>query len=285
MNPDLSAFLAAFAEEIVFGQILVRRLNRGFALRHVADREAAEEACALVKIEDLRQLAQFTELGAYRPLKSAPNLRRGWRAAALDAPALGLCLHHLYPGALPNWFAAQSGQPPVTSYRDFVSRQTGMYRITATLNDTVAAAVARACCHQEFCLKRRLWTVGKLAPDLPAEKSIIPCLEPCAVLLELARKAGRWEQETAARPPPAPAELERLNQECAERLKHSDHGLPECDFDSPGQSAPTAVYLGTEQSGAWGRFLLNSILCETFLLCQPAMPYWPRLPLRSRRNG
>jgi len=43
MNPDLSAFLAAFAEEIVFGQILVRRLNRGFALRHVADREAAEE--------------------------------------------------------------------------------------------------------------------------------------------------------------------------------------------------------------------------------------------------
>ncbi|MGO8701678.1 MAG: DR2241 family protein [Limisphaerales bacterium] len=233
MNPDLSAFVAALSEETVFGQVLVRRANRGFALRHVADRQAAEETCPLVKIEDLRQLAQFTELGVYRPLKAAPNLRRGWRATAVDAPALGLCLHYLYPGALPDWFASQGGQPPVTSYRDFASRQTGMYRITALLNDPVATAVARACCHRDFCLKRRLWTVGQLAPDEPAEKSIIPCLEPCAILLELARKASRWEQETAAQPAPAPAELERLSQECAGQLKHPEPGLPECDFDSP----------------------------------------------------
>jgi hypothetical protein len=233
MNPDLLAFVAAFAEEFVFGQVLIRRANHGFALRHMADRDAPEGTCPLVKVEDLRSLAQFTELGVYRPLKSAPNLRRGWRALAGDAPALGLCLHYLYPGALADWFAAQSGKPPVTSYREFASRQTGMYRITATLNDTVATAVACAGCHRDFCLKRRLWTVGNLAPDTTAEKSVIPCLEPCALLLELARKAGRWEQEAAARPSPAPAELARLSQEHAERLQHPEPGLPESDFDSP----------------------------------------------------
>jgi hypothetical protein len=233
MNPDLSAFVAALPEEIVFGQVLVRRFGRGFALRHVADREAAEGTCQLVKVEDLRSLAQFTQLGVYRPLKSAPNLRRGWRAMAMDAPALGLSLHYLYPGAMADWFAARSGNPPVTCYREFTARQTGMYRITAMLNDNVATAVVRACCHRDFCLKRRLWTVGNLDPDTAAEKSVIPCLEPCALLLELARKAGRWEQEAAAQPAPALAELERLSQEYAQRLKHLEPGLPEGDFDSP----------------------------------------------------
>jgi hypothetical protein len=232
MNPDLAAFLAAWEEEIVFGQVLARRASCGFALRHVADREAAEETLRLVQVGELRQLAQYTAEGVFRPLKSASNLRRGWRARPADGPTLALCLHHLYPGALADWFAAHPGTPPVTSYREFTARQTGMYRITATLADPVAAAVTVACCHPASCLKRRLWSVGELATDPPGDKSIIPCLEPCAILLEFARKAGRWEQERAAKPPPAPEESRQLTEEAIERLKHPQSGAQECEFDS-----------------------------------------------------
>jgi hypothetical protein len=233
MNPDLSAWIAALPEEIVFGQALVQRAGRGFGLRHVADRQAAAETLQPLKVEDLRGWAQFTERGLFRPLKSAPTLRRGWRATAADAPALGLCLHHLYPGAVADWFAAQVPAPPVTSYREFTGRQTGMYRITTMLNDPVATTVICACCHPDSCLKRRLWTVGQFPPDAPAQKSFIPCLEPCAILLEFARKAARWEQEAAARPAPTPAEIERLRQEAVQRLQQPNLDLPECDFDAP----------------------------------------------------
>jgi hypothetical protein len=97
----------------------------------------------------------------------------------------------LYPGAVADWFATQAAQPPVTSYREFTSRQTGMYRITTHLDDAAVAAVIHACCHKDFCLKRRLWTVEGAAPDAADAKSLIPCLEPCAILLEAARKAAR----------------------------------------------------------------------------------------------
>src|SRR3989442_3355012 len=74
-----------------------------------------------------------------------------------------------------------------------------MYRITTLLSDAQAAEVTRACCHKMFCLKRRLWTANGLAPDPVEDKSLIPCLEPCAILLELARKAMRIVQEEKMR--------------------------------------------------------------------------------------
>jgi len=69
-----------------------------------------------------------------------------------------------------------------------------MYRVTTTLSDDQVALVARAGCHRRFCLKQRLWTVSGLGPDGAGEKSAIPCLEPCAVLLEFARAAARLAQ-------------------------------------------------------------------------------------------
>jgi len=107
---------------------------------------------------------------------------------------LETALQHFYPGAMADWFAAQQPSPPITNYREFTNRQTGMYRITQMLTDAQVTQVTRAGCHADFCLKRRLWTVPGLAADTPAEKSLIPCLEPCAVLLEFARKATRIEQ-------------------------------------------------------------------------------------------
>jgi hypothetical protein len=197
MNPDCRAFLAAFDAEIVLGQVLIRRQQRGFELRHAADSAASVQSLQLLNGSELRTWAQSAAGGAFRPLKSAPNLRPGWRAVAADGESLGLLLDYLYPGAVADWFAAQSSPAPLTSYRQFTGRQTGMYRITTTLTDAVAGAAIRACCHADFCLKRRLWSVEGLAPEGPDQKSLIPCLEPCALMLEFARKVACLERDPA----------------------------------------------------------------------------------------
>jgi hypothetical protein len=233
MNLDLTEFAAAIADEIVVAQVLVTRAGSGFELRHVADRQAATDSLKALNVEDLRVWAQFTESGAFRPLKSAPNLRRGWRAAVANPSALGLGLNHLYPGAVADWFAARSAAPPVTSYREFTERQTGMYRITTHLNDAVAGAMIRACCHPDSCLKRRLWDLADGRADAAARPSIIPCLEPCAILLEFARKVARWEQEAASLPAPTPAEIEGLRQDAASRLQQPHLDTIESDLDAP----------------------------------------------------
>jgi len=212
------ALAAQITNELVFGQVLIRREQTGFELRHVADRDRDAQELRFVGASELRALAQFTAKGAFRPLKSAPNLPAGWRSSQTDDLKLGFALDQLYPGAAADWLAAQSPQPPVTSYRDFTARQTGMYRITAALPDAPASAAVRACCHNDFCLKRRLWTVADLPTDSPSAKSVIPCLEPCAVMLEFARKIARLEQGVDnAKAGPHTASTE----------------IRECDFDDP----------------------------------------------------
>lgn len=171
-------------------EVWIRPQETGFELRHVNNAAAPATELKLLSVPDLRKLAQYTEHCAFRPLHAAPDLRQGWCCQASSVEELEQALNHLYPGAVPDWFAAQSANPPITHYRDFTARQTGMYRRTAQLSDAQAACVIRICCQSGACLKRRLWTVAGLEPDSASSKSMIPCLEPCAVLLDQARKGG-----------------------------------------------------------------------------------------------
>lgn len=209
-NPALDAFLADLSESKIVAQVLVRRDSNAFTLRHVADESKDSGTLATVGLDDLRALAQNTASGAFRPIKAAPNLHCGWIATARNATELGSALEQLYPGAVADWFAAKLPNPPVTHYRAYVERQTGMYRITAMLDDAQAARTIRACCNERFCLKRRLWTVDGLPADAEEAKSVIPCLEPCAVLLEFARKSMRLEQEDKVSVDLSVSELETL---------------------------------------------------------------------------
>ena len=230
MNPALRAFAALIAPELTLAQIFLRRVVEGFELRHVADRETA--TLRAVAPEELRSLAQCTSGGAFRPLKSAPNLQAGWRCLARNEEELETALRHLYPGAVADWYAAQSSSPPVSHYREFTARQTGMYRATALLTDTQAAQMARASCHRNFCLKQRLWTVEGLSADDAAEKSMMPCLEPCPVLLEFARKAQRIELEEKTRFDLAPADARTLQAALQGALRPADEGGREADFSA-----------------------------------------------------
>src|SRR5688572_20668078 len=157
-NPAVKAFVARVGNELVLAQVLIRRVAAGFELRHVDDRDRVDETLRSLTIADLRTVAQFTATGAFRPLKSSPNLQTGWRIVLSDETRLELALSQVYPGAIADWYAAQSPKPPVTHYREFTRRQTGMYRITTMLDEAQAVRVIRAGCDKRFCLKQRLWT-------------------------------------------------------------------------------------------------------------------------------
>ena len=97
-HPAIQAFVAQIRTDLVFAQVLMRRTGSGFELRQVEDRDRAEAELRELKLSDLRALAQFTSGGAFRPLKSAPNLQTGWVLRVRGDAELERALNQLYPG-------------------------------------------------------------------------------------------------------------------------------------------------------------------------------------------
>lgn len=244
-NPALQAFIAQLGDGLLLAQVVIRRAGGGYELRHESDRQRTPAELRLTPLSELRALALRTVTGVFRPLKSAPNLQSGWRVTAQNDDELESALHQFYPGAIADWFAAQQQPAPVTHYREFTERQTGMYRVTTMLTDEQAAQMTRACCHRRFCLKRRWWSVGGLEPDASGEKSLIPCLEPCAILLEFARKALRMEQEEKVDVPFSSGELETLQAALEIALNGPPCAGREADFNSPAN--PRRLQLALEK--------------------------------------
>jgi hypothetical protein len=209
-NPVTEAFLQHVTQHPVWGEVFVETANGVFRLRHVADRDLAQAQLQLVPTEGLRKLASFNAAGEFRPLRAAPDLAKGWLWTGRSAVELVRAVQELYPASVVDWFAVERSSATPTGYRDFTNRQSGMYRITQHLRDEQAAQVIRACCAPGLCLKQRLWSVERLPTDAAASKSFIPCLEPCAILLELARKAARIEQEDKITIQISPSDLKTL---------------------------------------------------------------------------
>jgi hypothetical protein len=203
-NPALARFLAELKSNLVWGQLWIKRTGSHFEIRHFADRAAEPQDLRKVAPAELRELAMKDSHGRYRPLKSAPDLLNGWILICEGEEELQTAVEILYPGSIVDWFYENSSgtSPPITHYRQFVGRQSGMYRITQLLTDEQAAATIKACCDSTVCLKRRLWSLEGLDADSIDSKSFIPCLEPCGILLESARKTMRIEQDSKRVPQP-----------------------------------------------------------------------------------
>jgi hypothetical protein len=111
---------------------------------------------------------------------------------------LEVAVQGFYPNALADLHSVGRGSPPVTDYRAFTNRQTGMYRITTFLDDVgVGQLLDRVC--NTVCLKTRLWPIQPSNPCGFSSKVFLPCLEPCTIFLEAARKEVRVRQENSAR--------------------------------------------------------------------------------------
>lgn len=228
----MAAFAARIGEATHLAQVTIRRNAAGFELRHVDDDSASRASLRPVDALELRHLSQFTSTRFFRPLKSSPDLPSGWRLDAPDVLALEFALNQLYPGAVADWYVAQENPGAVTHYRKYTERQTGMYRVTALLSDASAREVVQACCDARFCLKQRLWTVDGLAAESSGSKSQIPCLEPCPVLMEFARKAARIDQEGALSRGLRPDEVQSL-QALLDQAGRLPSAARQADFSDP----------------------------------------------------
>lgn len=234
-NPAIAALAKRIAPELTWGQVHIRFVgDGGYVLRHVDDAEASAETLGQVQPADLRPLAETNALGQFRPLKAAPHLRSGWRCVVNDLTGMETALRHLYPGSVADWYALELGQAQPTNYREFTERQTGMYRITAKLTPEQAKPASEACCHPASCLKQRRWAVDDLPGEEPEKKSAIPCLEPCALMLEFARGVFRFEQHNGAIDEMTPEDQRNLLM--AAELAAEQTGAPEreADFAAPG---------------------------------------------------
>ena len=87
-----------------------------------------------------------------------------------------------------------------------------------------------------------------LASDAAEEKSLIPCLEPCALLLELARKAIRLEQGEKLKLELSPGEAATLTAALQVVLAQPAGIAREADVDQPAN--PRRLHLLLEKLAA-----------------------------------
>ncbi len=196
-HPALNAFCQFPEKELQLGQILIIPLEdeERYEIRHASDRNASLEDLQNCNSSELRGWVATDALGRFRPLKSAPSLRRGWRHECDRASGLWEALSIIYPGAIGDWFASQREPSPLVSFRSFVDRQTGMYRGAAKLSRTEAEQLTAVCCADRHCLKSRYWPIETEDPPPSPPESRLVCLEPCQLLLELARRRAKTALE------------------------------------------------------------------------------------------
>jgi hypothetical protein len=179
-----------------FGQVIVRPLRSGgYELRHVADRDT-EELEAHDDPRAAREIARLTGPGEHRPLKSSPNLRRGWVLRVADTLGLWIAMNYLYPAGVVHWYLYREGKLEITDYRENAARQSGIYKRIKRLSDEGVQDAARACCEDAVCLKKVLWNVDAKTPlTMDRGEGEIPCPEPCSVFVSFARRVRLFERE------------------------------------------------------------------------------------------
>jgi len=134
------------------------RVNPGIELHHRSDAERADLEI-FESPEAARRLALYDEAGKYRPLKTAPNLRRGWRMRLASTDDLRLALDYFYPAALGTWLAFLREELEPVPLRATLARQTGMYRVTQLLSDEQAEELLAATVSPEATLAVALWEI------------------------------------------------------------------------------------------------------------------------------
>jgi sirohydrochlorin cobaltochelatase len=207
-----AALAAVLNDHTRFGQLFIQRTSSGgFVLCHLDD-EKARDLEILRKPDDALGIARYDDAGNYRPLKTAPNLRHGWRLELVDLGELRRALDYFYPGRLAMLAAWKENRLSTTSLRETLDRQSGMYRVAAKISDEqIDDVVGNFCRSDSGCLRTILWkrdTGGNIpSAKLPPEKfdpeqdqtgggqGAVPllCQEACILLVAECRKAVKGE--------------------------------------------------------------------------------------------
>ncbi|HEV7589957.1 MAG TPA: DR2241 family protein [Longimicrobium sp.] len=193
-----------------------------------------------------REIAQVTNAGEHRPLKTAPNLRQGWALVELDAAGLWTALDYLYPACAVHWHAGRTGTLRVTHWRETARRQTGIYGAVKLLPDPVVPNVVRACCADAVCLRRVAWDLdagtflGFADEGLVEGDAAVPCPEACSMFVSFARQVVKLEraprQPIPGLGPMAAAELDQLRRIVAGAAAGTLGTAREGEFEDPNNS-------------------------------------------------
>ena len=175
MRDFIEEIFDGVAAPFSFGQILVtKRRSAGFVLSH-RDDASLDQLQTYQDLENAIEIAKYDDAGNYRPLKTAPNLRHGWRLELDTVEELRRALDYFYPGRLAVFAAWKSGYLKTTPLRETLDRQSGMYRVAAKISDPqINNLVADFCRSDRGCLRTILWKrdrSGAIASTkLPKEK-------------------------------------------------------------------------------------------------------------------
>ncbi len=155
------------------GQLEIVSSEEGFVLCHRDD--VGRTDLINYEIDEALEVAKFDDTGRYRPLKTAPNLRHGWKIFARDLLQVEKVIDAIYPGRIAVLRAFTSGRLTTTSLRETLNRQSGMYRVAAKISDEqIDGLVGNFCRSDGGCLRTILWkrdASGKTASSkLPPEK-------------------------------------------------------------------------------------------------------------------
>ncbi|WP_009963851.1 CbiX/SirB N-terminal domain-containing protein [Verrucomicrobium spinosum] len=186
------------------GQVSVSPAEEGtgWILSHVDDLGAVDLKIHTNPIE-ARTLSIYDDAGQFRPLKTAPTLRHGWKLVLEDDATLRLALDFLYPAALGLSRHHAAGTLEPVSLRQTLGRQTGMYRFSNKITDEQAQEMVACHCDAETkCIRRITWQLnleqpltlieGNKRPDtVPAGEIPLLCVEACTHIVSAAREIAR----------------------------------------------------------------------------------------------
>jgi sirohydrochlorin cobaltochelatase len=170
------------------GQIAIGVKDGGFELCH-RDDTGRDDLALRAGAEAARSLANLDDTGVYRPLKTAPNLRHGWRLVLHDFGELRRALDYFYPAMPGVWLSYERGELLAVPLRETLGRQTGMYRVTQKITDAQARTMIDSFC--AGCLKCRLWDAQQ--PQRDASAIPLLCQEACNLLVAEARKVVKCQ--------------------------------------------------------------------------------------------
>ena len=213
MREQIEEIFNGLVAPFSFGEILVEKTDgAGFVLSH-RDDGLLDPLQTYRDPENAVEIAKYDDAGNYRPLKTAPNLRRGWRLELATLEELRCALDYFYPGRLAVFAAWKSGSLKTTALRETLDRQSGMYRVAAKISDPqINDLVADFCRSESGCLRTILWKRDRngviASTKLPTEKfdpalnppgaappATVPllCQEPCNLLVAECRKVVKRE--------------------------------------------------------------------------------------------
>ncbi len=151
-------------------------------------------------------IARWDDTGRYRPLKTAPNLRHGWKIVAVQAEEVLGAIEAIYPGRMAVLEAFAGQRLKTTSLRETLGRQTGMYRVAARISEgQIDELIGTVCKSEGGCLRTILWRrdeTGSVPSSLLSPQKFDPswdqtgqneiavpllCQEACNIVVAAAR--------------------------------------------------------------------------------------------------